>query len=339
MAEHWSQGDAEQQIKAVAVPRNHITPKSQTPEHIARRPGDVRGFSSCPEARGSNHAALIWIIGDPPALSLGWRDLSMGSHLMRLCAVAAAAFLLSVMVRPVTATEATVPILVYHRFDPANAGAMTVTTPVFAEQLAWLAERKIAVIRLHAIVDRLREGAPLPASAVALTADDGHRSVYTEMFPLIQRYHVPVTLFIYPSAISNADYALTWDQIREMLRSGLIDVQSHTYWHPNFHVEQARLPPPAYRDFVTRQLALSKSKLEDTLSIHVDLLAWPFGIYDAELERLAAEAGYVAAFTIKRARSRQGDKLFELPRYIVTDRDRGARFAALVSGPETDEAP
>ncbi len=257
---------------------------------------------------------------------------------MNLRAAFAAAFLLISLIGPVAASEATVSILLYHRFDPETAGAMTVTTPVFAQQLQWLAEHKISVIPIHALVDRVRNGSPLPAPAVALAADDGHRSVYTEMFPLIQRYRVPVTLFIYPSAISNASYALTWDQIREMLRSGLVEVQSHTYWHPNFHVEKGRLSPRVYEDFVTRQLTLSKSKLEATLGIHVDLLAWPFGIYDARLERLAAQAGYIAAFTIERARAQRGDNLFELPRYIVTDQDRGARFAALALGPEEAKA-
>lgn len=54
------------------------------------------------------------------------------------------------------------------------------------------------------------------------------------MFPLLKKYQIPATLFIYPSAISNASYALTWDQLKEMKETGLIDVQSHTFWHPNF---------------------------------------------------------------------------------------------------------
>ncbi|HUZ75402.1 MAG TPA: polysaccharide deacetylase family protein [Stellaceae bacterium] len=247
--------------------------------------------------------------------------------------IAAAALLLALTgLLPAIAAEPAVPILVYHRFDPGKAAAMTVTTPVFAEQLAWLAAQKITVLRLHALVDRLRAGAPLPGSAVVLTADDGHRSIYTQMFPLIRRYGVPVTLFIYPSAISNADYALTWDEIGEMLRSGLVEVQSHTYWHPNFHVERARLSPRAYQDFATRQLTRSKSRLDERLGIHVDLVAWPFGIHDGDLEHLAVEAGYVAGFTIERAPVRQGADLLALPRYIVTDQDRGARFAAIVLG-------
>jgi Polysaccharide deacetylase len=51
-----------------------------------------------------------------------------------------------------------------------------------------------------------------------------------------------VTLFVYPSAVSNAAYALTWEQLRELQATGLVDIQSHTYWHPNFREEKRRLP-------------------------------------------------------------------------------------------------
>jgi hypothetical protein len=77
---------------------------------------------------------------------------------------------------------------------------------------------------------------------VAITVDDGHRSVYTDLYPRIVRLRQPVTLFIYPSAISNAPYALTWAKLSEMARSGLVDEQSHTYWHPNFHQTTGSVP-------------------------------------------------------------------------------------------------
>ena len=265
----------------------------------------------------------------PPALLRSPMDQPI---YFRSIAIAIALLLSLAGVLPAAGADTAVRILVYHRFDPAKAAAMTVTTPVFAAQLAWLASQNITVLPLHALVDRLRAGASLPASSVVLTADDGHRSVYTQMFPLIRRYRVPMTLFIYPSAISNAAYALTWEEIEKMIRSGFVHVQSHTYWHPNFNMEQARLSPSVYRDFVKRQLSLSKSRLEQRLRIQVDLLAWPFGIHDAELDHLAVEAGYVAGFTIDRALVRRGADIMALPRYIVTDEDRGTRFATLVRG-------
>jgi peptidoglycan/xylan/chitin deacetylase (PgdA/CDA1 family) len=109
---------------------------------------------------------------------------------------------------------------------------------------------------------------------VVITVDDGHRSVYTDLFPPVRQWRCPVTLFIYPSAISNASYALTWEQLVGIKASGLADVQSHAFWHPNSSVERKRLSPEAYRRFVHDQLARSKAILEQRLGSKVDLLAW-----------------------------------------------------------------
>jgi len=226
-----------------------------------------------------------------------------------------------------------ISILLYHRFGPVVADRMTVTTVVFEDQLAWLRTHDYRIIPLRALVESLSMLAvPMPPHAVVITADDGHKSVYTEMFPLIRRYRFPVTLFIYPSAISNADYALTWDQLAEMTRTGLVEVQSHTYWHPNFNQERARLSPDAYRAFVTMQLVRSKQVLGERLGTSIDMLAWPFGIHDPELEHLATLAGYKAAFTLERRAASRGASMLALPRYLMTDLDRGSRFAAIVEG-------
>ena len=153
------------------------------------------------------------------------------------------------------ADPSSVPILLYHRLGPVSPDEMTVTTPVFEAQLKLIQERGYKVIPLAALMAALGDSAaPLPERAVVLTADDGHRTVYSDMFPLIQRLKIPVTLFIYPSAISNADYAMTWAQLAEMKASGLVDIQSHTFWHPNFNVEKKRLAPAAYEKFTQDQL-------------------------------------------------------------------------------------
>jgi peptidoglycan/xylan/chitin deacetylase (PgdA/CDA1 family) len=236
-------------------------------------------------------------------------------------------------VSPSAAEESSsqIPILLYHRFGSVASDLTTIRTSTFAEQLSWLQNHHIRVLPLSEVVDDLK-GRSLPAElhAVALAADDGHRPVYTDMYPLVRQYHVHVTLFIYPSAISNASYALTWAQLGEMLNSGLIDVQSHTFWHPNFIIEKRRLRPDDYLSFVRSQLVTSKSRLDARLGIKVDLLAWPFGIHDSDLEREARKAGYTAAFGLERRPVRVGDDLYSLPRYLITDADRGARFAALI---------
>lgn len=212
------------------------------------------------------------------------------------------------------------PIVVYHRFGPTVTDGMTVRKATFAAQLEFLRKNGYTVVPLRRLVERINGGNErLPDKAVAITVDDGHRSVYTEMLPLVRRYRIPVTLFIYPSAISNASYALTWQQLEELRQSGLFDIQSHTYWHPNFEQEKQRLPPDAYRDFVRMQLVKPRRVLAQRLGVDADLLAWPFGIYDDELIAAAADAGYVAGFTLDRRHPSAADRPLALPRYLMTD--------------------
>ena len=225
-----------------------------------------------------------------------------------------------------------VPILIYHRFGPVATDSMTVTTALFESQLKYFKDKGYEVIPLRELVDYYlgKKQAPSPRSVV-ITADDGHISVYREMLPLVKKYHIPVTLFIYPSAISNASYAMTWGQLRELKETGLFDFQSHTFWHPNFKKEKKRLIPAEYENFVAMQLRRSKEKLEKELNVRVDMLGWPFGIYDDDLIRKAKEAGYVATFTMERHPAGTQDNVMALPRYLMTNGDGGRRLATILA--------
>jgi nucleotide-binding universal stress UspA family protein/peptidoglycan/xylan/chitin deacetylase (PgdA/CDA1 family) len=231
-------------------------------------------------------------------------------------------------------------ILVYHRFGP-TASSTTVSDAALDDQLAWLASH-VRVAPLRLVIEALRSGSPAAERpCVAITADDGHQSIYTDLYPRICRYRLPVTLFIYPSAISNAPYALTWAELSEMVASGLVSVQSHTYWHPNFHQEKARRSPADYRDFVDTQLVHSKQRLETQLGRPVDMLAWPFGIYDDELGGAARRAGYIAGFILGDRIAVPGANPLALPRLWMSDSDRASRLAAMLATacpPETGQS-
>jgi len=171
----------------------------------------------------------------------------------------------------------------------------------------------------------------LPKSVV-IVADDGHESVYTYMLPLVRQYCVPVTLFLYPSVISNASYAMTWDQLRELKKTGFFNFQSHTYWHPNFKKDEKRMSRPEYEKSVDMQLKKSRARLEKELGVRIDMLAWPFGIYNDWLMAKAKETGYVAAFSIEARHAAEGEALMKLPRYLLVNADKGRVFDKIVQG-------
>ena len=208
---------------------------------------------------------------------------------------------------------------------------MTVRTATLRWQLDYLKQHGYPIISLRTLVSYLLGRGPAPPHrSVVITVDDGHESVFTEMLPVIREYRVPATLFIYPSAISNAAYALTWEQLDVLRRTGLIDIQSHTYWHPNFKTEKRRLSPAAYRAFATMQLMKPRAVLKDKLRFDADLIAWPFGIYDDELIEMAREAGYAAGFTLERRVVTAGEPVMAIPRFLVTDTRSGRAFASML---------
>lgn len=220
---------------------------------------------------------------------------------------------------PVLAAAPSAAILVYHRFGPVVADSMTTRTAIFEAQLARLRAEGYAILPLADVVAGLRGQAPLPPKSLAITVDDGHRTVHSDLLPIIRRERLPVTLFIYPSAISNADYAMTWAQISDLLATGTVSVQSHTYWHPNFHIERRRLAPDDYRAFVRNQMEKPRRVLKARLGVDADMLAWPFGIVDGELEAAAAAAGYRAAFALGNRNASAADSPLALPRYLIVD--------------------
>jgi peptidoglycan/xylan/chitin deacetylase (PgdA/CDA1 family) len=225
-----------------------------------------------------------------------------------------------------------VPILLYHRFGSVVSDGMTVKTNAFESELKYISDNGYKVIPLRELVDYYLGRKPVPhPRSVVITVDDGHKSVYTEMFPLVKKYHFPVTLFIYPSAISNAAYAVTWEQLREIKETGLFDFQSHTFWHPNFKKEKKRLKPIEYEIFVGMQLKKSKEKLEKELSVRVDMLAWPFGIYEGDLIQKAMETGYVATFTMERHPACNSDYVTALPRFLMTNGESGRTLRSILT--------
>jgi peptidoglycan/xylan/chitin deacetylase (PgdA/CDA1 family) len=243
------------------------------------------------------------------------------------------ALILSFALPALSAETFRVPILLYHRFGATVADGMTITTPVFESHMKYLHDNGYTVIPLRQLVDHYRGKAPAPKpKSVVIVEDDAHKSVYSDMLPVIRKYGYPVTIFVYPSAISNAKYAMTWDQLRELKKTGLFEFQSHTYWHPNFKKERKKLSGPTLDQLVMTQLRKSKARLETELGSHIDMLAWPFGIYDDYLIGKAADAGYIATFTIDRRHATASDPVMKLPRYLLVNADSGKAFVQLLEG-------
>lgn len=229
-----------------------------------------------------------------------------------------------------------IPILCYHNFNPVRPGSMNLTPLKLESQIKWLKENGFTIVPLKDVVAYLQgERTSLPAKSVVITVDDGWESAYKYLYPIARKYNVPVTLFIYPEAISNGKNNLTWNELRELQDSGLFDIQGHTYSHPNFKQEKRHLSPANYENFVTRELVKSKKILEEKLNKQITLLAWPFGIYDDYLEKAAAQAGYKMSFSIDARAANKNFRPMSQPRYMIVDKQSMQHFVGIVNGART----
>jgi peptidoglycan/xylan/chitin deacetylase (PgdA/CDA1 family) len=226
-----------------------------------------------------------------------------------------------------------VPVLVYHVLNPTIPSSMTITPEKFELQMKWLKDNGYTVIPLKQLVNYLQgKNLNLPTKPIVITADDGWKSDYTYMSPIARKYHIPITLFIYPGTISGGKNALTWDQLKELIKTGLFDFQDHTLTHPNFKQAKKHMSQNAYKKLVQRELFDSKKILENKLGVKIDYLAWPFGIYDSYLEKQAAKAGYSMAFTIDYRHASRIYRSTAQPRYMIVDSETMPIFASIVKG-------
>lgn len=233
-----------------------------------------------------------------------------------------------------TAAESiNIPVLCYHNLSPTVVGSMNMTPQKFESEIKWLKDNGFNIIPLTEAIEYLEgKRASLPTKPVVVSADDGWKSVYTYMLPIIKKYNIPVTLFIYPQTISTGKNALTWEQLNELKQTGLFTIQSHTYSHPNFKQTKRHLSPAAYEKFVNGELSNSKKILEEKLGTSITALAWPFGIYNEYLEQAAANAGYTMAFSIDDHTANKSYKPMAQPRFMILEGLQMKTFVAKVNG-------
>jgi peptidoglycan/xylan/chitin deacetylase (PgdA/CDA1 family) len=174
---------------------------------------------------------------------------------------------------------------------------MVVTAEAFAAQLDYLASNGFHVVRLSELADFLNGKRALPERSVVITIDDGYASTYEYALPLLKKHAFPATVFIYTDFIGARD-ALTWEQMREMVASGLVDIQSHSKTHANLSYRLAGESDEGYRKRLDKELGVPRQLLQGKLTAPVVSFAYPYGDASAVLVDRLAKADYRLAVTV-----------------------------------------
>jgi peptidoglycan/xylan/chitin deacetylase (PgdA/CDA1 family) len=214
---------------------------------------------------------------------------------------------------PVSAT-----ILCYHVVESPHDTMFAVDRSDFLQQVEYLVSTGYNIIPLSMLADYVAgKRDSLPDHAVVLTVDDGWRCTYTEIYPVLKRYHLPFTIFIYPSFIGQSAYALNWKQVREMAESG-VDIQSHTYSHPFLTKRRHReLDAGSYVTWLQDELTQSRQAIEKETGRPVKYLAYPYGDYDTAVAAATAASGYELGLTCDFGTVHKGSDRFRMRRVMI----------------------
>ena len=207
-------------------------------------------------------------------------------------------------------------VLVYHSISAPPEpmlGEIDISPERFAQQLRWLSRRRDVVPLVETLSERKK------GRSVAITFDDGYRDNLTVALPLLEKFRLPMTLFVTAGFVDRDGY-LSEEELRELSRHPLITIGAHGLWHRHFNrldLDDARF-----------ELIESRRLLEGMTGRRVDLMAWPFGECNPELERLSAECGYRAAWSVWKGTNSKHSRW----RVPLGRRDNLVRFVAKTSG-------
>jgi len=148
-------------------------------------------------------------------------------------------------------------VIMYHTIGQPNKewrySHLTCPYTLFESQLKWLKNKHFHSISLKQLYDYMNEGKKIPDNSVVLTFDDGYLDNWVFAYPLLKKYGYAGTIYINPDFIDPRDIRrktlqdvwekntelnalqtmgfLSWPEMREMLKEGVMDIQSHTMTH------------------------------------------------------------------------------------------------------------
>ncbi len=180
-------------------------------------------------------------------------------------------------------------ILIYHQVGSGSGCQMEVAPEVFVRQLDWL--------QGHGRITGLEEALADPDDPEArnifvLTFDDGYENIFRNAFPVLRERRIPFTLYVATQSIETGeplapgDTPLDWDQVGEMVETGLVTLGSHTHRHPDLR--------PLSEPEVEEELATCDALIEEHTGRVPEHFAYPKGYWAPGAEE-AVRRRYVTA--------------------------------------------
>lgn len=217
-----------------------------------------------------------------------------------------------------------IPVLLYHSVadEPAvGQEHFTVTPKLFAEHVAAIADAGLTAVTISELAASLRGDRPLAAHTVAVTFDDAFADTQLATERL-REAGVPSTIYVQTNRIAQPG-GPSVEALRELAAAGA-EIGAHTVTHPYLD----SIP----RALAAREIAESRSILEQHLGRRVETFAYPHGAYDRHVRAAVIAAGHTSAAAVKNAFSHPLDDPFAIARWTVMHDTSPERLALVLKG-------
>jgi len=188
--------------------------------------------------------------------------------------------------------EIRVPILMYHYVEYVKdkgdtiRESLTITPYTFEQQVKTLDDDGYTFMTNAEVADALSGKIPLPPKPIVLTFDDGYRDFYTDVYPILKKYHAKATAYIISGFLGYANTMNAW-QVRKIADVGLVEIGAHTV----NHAWMKGLPETE----LVYEVNQSKKTLEGITGKTVVSFAYPYGAFDVPAIQAVAAAGFTSA--------------------------------------------
>ena len=245
-------------------------------------------------------------------------------------------------------------IFCYHDIqdDPAQqrvGDAVTLSSRQLILQFDWLKAHGYTAISLNDIRAAEKGQQPLPEKAVLLTFDDGYLSTYTRVFPILEAYNYPAVVglvtewmeapvdgsFQYGQTSIARKNLMSWDQVNEMIASGLVEIASHSHdlHHGHRASPQGNLLPAAtnriynennnmyendgqYNERIRSDLQTSMDIIKRHTGKSPRAIIWPYGSYNRPAVTIAKTLGMPISMSLEDGHNTLAD-LPNLKRFFI----------------------
>lgn len=240
-----------------------------------------------------------------------------------------------------TRTSIELPIIMYHGItdQASKVDTYMISASDFESDLEWLTKNGYTTILPSQLIAYVEKGEKLPEKPVMITFDDGYENNYTLAFPILKKHGAKALISVIGMASdieSQSQYKnqttsnLTWEEIKHMAESGLVEIGNHTYALHN--IDQFRKGADigkgeSYEDYektLSDDLTLNQKKIAKAAGNEPLVFAWPYGTYpsDNSADTILKKLGFKMSLTSYQRKNtiEQGnpDKLFGLKRFLRT---------------------